>query len=173
MKKLLFLLSALIIAAIPLQADEPSKDTKTSYHKEVLDSAEKFVIKPKGGKGDVEPLRKKKYLFIYFSASWCGPCKVFTPKLVDFYKKNERNRDFDVLFISLDSDQKAMTAYMKSEKMPWMGVKHGSKGANEIKTKYAGAGVPHLVLLNEKDEVIAVGQANVMNAYEAARKKRK
>ena len=32
-----------------------------------------------------------KYIAIYFSAKWCGPCKQFTPKLVDFYNKIDKN----------------------------------------------------------------------------------
>ena len=44
---------------------------------------------------------------------------------------------------------------MKKYKMPWVGVVHESKAAKEISKKYSGTGIPCLVLLNEKDEVIA------------------
>jgi len=55
----------------------------------------------------------KKYLFVYFSAHWCGPCKVFTPKLVEWYNTNKKNGDFEVLFLSADRSEQARVAYMR------------------------------------------------------------
>jgi nucleoredoxin len=40
---------------------------------------------------------------LYFSASWCGPCKAFTPKLAACYKAlKERGAPFEIVFISSD-----------------------------------------------------------------------
>ena len=33
---------------------------------------------------------KGKYVGLYFSASWCGPCRTFTPKLKKFRDQNEK-----------------------------------------------------------------------------------
>ena len=37
---------------------------------------------------------KNKYIGLYFSASWCGPCRKFTPRLVEF-----RNRFLSLIHI--------------------------------------------------------------------------
>jgi thiol-disulfide isomerase/thioredoxin len=71
-------------------------------------------------KFEASSLRGKKYLAIYFSASWCGPCKEFTPQLVNWYKQNKSHRDkFDVIFVSRDRTKDDMLDYMKQDDMPW------------------------------------------------------
>ena len=69
---------------------------------------------------DGASLARKKYFAIYFSASWCGPCKTFTPELVDFYKKTKsKNADFELIFVSRDRSEKDMESYMIEDKMQW------------------------------------------------------
>lgn len=51
---------------------------------------------------------------IYFSASWCPPCRSFTPKLVDAVKKlRERGENVEVIFVSSDRDEKSFEEYFK------------------------------------------------------------
>jgi nucleoredoxin len=159
MKKAL-VLSLLAMAFAPVTVHyagaEVSKPeaAKLLFHKELSGTTKDSLFQLQG-KPDPKALDQKKYVFVYFSASWCPPCRTFTPKLVDFYKQNKKNGDFELLFVSCDENAQAMKTYMKKYEMPWIGVTHGSKAAKEIEKKYAGNGIPCLVLLNEKDEVIA------------------
>ena len=36
---------------------------------------------------DASTLKNVKFWAFYYSASWCPPCRAFTPKLVDFYNQ--------------------------------------------------------------------------------------
>ncbi len=67
---------------------------------------------------------KGKFVGIYFSAQWCGPCRTFTPKLVEF--RNQIPDQFDVVFASSDRDAAAMLSYMKEAGMPWPALPFGS-----------------------------------------------
>merc|ERR1719495_1556006 len=42
-----------------------------------------------------------KTLGLYFSAHWCPPCRGFTPKLAETYKKlKEQGQNFEIVFVS-------------------------------------------------------------------------
>jgi thiol-disulfide isomerase/thioredoxin len=126
-----------------------------ALHKSILGDCQDSLVKAGGASADALPLMKKRYLFIYFSAHWCPPCRAFTPKLVEFYNKNVGIGDFDLLFVSSDKNQKAMDAYMSETGMPWTGIKLGHAKIQELKQQFGVRGIPCLVLLNEKDEVLA------------------
>lgn len=46
----------------------------------------------------------EKYILLFFTASWCGPCKKIYPQLEDLYKK--MNKDIiNIYKISIDDDE--------------------------------------------------------------------
>ncbi|CCW59631.1 unnamed protein product [Phytomonas sp. EM1] len=61
-----------------------------------------------------------KYVLLYFSASWCPPCRGFTPHLIDFYNKYHKEKDFEVVFVSWDEEKEDYTQYYA--KMPWLAI---------------------------------------------------
>ena len=96
------------------------------------------------------------YYAIYFSAKWCPPCRRFTPELVKFYKANREGRpNFEVVFVSSDRGPEAMADYMKSYDMPWPVLKFSEKNRTEAVTRYAGSGIPCLVVVDGKGKVIS------------------
>lgn len=63
-----------------------------------------------------------KYVGLYFSASWCPPCRAFTPKLAQFYAdfkaRHAAAADFEIVFVS--SDKTKVEAHDYYEGMPWL-----------------------------------------------------
>jgi nucleoredoxin len=98
---------------------------------------------------------KKKLIGLYFSAYWCGPCRKFTPSLVSFYNKNAAaHPEFEILFVSADKSASAMETYMRDMGMPWPAVNYDKVAGNEALRKYAGSGIPCLVVVDETGKVI-------------------
>ena len=97
-------------------------------------------------------LRPAKLYLIYFSAHWCPPCRTFTPVFADFYNSNRRNDNFEVVFVSKDSDERSMFTYMRQ--MPWPAVKFEGAAHRALTNAYAENGIPHLVAVKPDGEVL-------------------
>lgn len=101
-----------------------------------------------------------KYTALYFSAHWCPPCRLFTPKLVEWYNNfKPEHPDFELVFVSADRDEEAMKKYIKSEKMPWPAVKY-DKARSEAFGKFAADGIPYLVLIDENGKALTAQPGN-------------
>lgn len=91
---------------------------------------------------------KGKVVGIYFSAAWCGPCRVFSPVL--FKYRDKYADDFQVVFVSSDKSDVAQAEYMKKNKMNCPTMKRRGPAANALSQKYGVRGIPSLVLLDHK-----------------------
>lgn len=101
-----------------------------------------------------------KYTALYFSAHWCPPCRMFTPKLVEWYKAfKSAHPDFELVFVSSDRDEAAMEKYIKSEGMPWPAVKF-DKAQSSIFRKFGSDGIPYLVLVGEDGKALTAQPGN-------------
>lgn len=100
-------------------------------------------------------LKDKKYIALYFSASWCPPCRQFTPMLVKFYQSlAKKNKGLEVIWISGDRSQEEFLGYY--QKMPWLAVP--MEKAQQAMQRLGGPlglkGIPHLVLIDAQGNVL-------------------
>jgi nucleoredoxin len=120
--------------------------------------AGKLVRREQAGMQPVTPARLAgvKFYAIYFSASWCPPCREFTPGLVDAYGKiRSMYPEFEIVLVSRDESERAMVAYMSHDKMEWPAVRWAeSKSLREI-NRFAGDGIPCLVLVDAAGKVLS------------------
>jgi nucleoredoxin len=99
---------------------------------------------------------RKKLIALYFSAYWCGPCRKFTPQLVEFYNRvAPQHPEFEIVFVSYDRSSMAMEDYMRETKMPWPAIDYAKLPDKGALKKYAGEGIPCLVLLDDSGKVIS------------------
>lgn len=99
-------------------------------------------------------LEGRKHVLVYFTASWCGPCRRFTPDLVKFADQNKDARDFVIIMVGSDRSAKAQDDYMKKSKMPFYAVPFGAEGVKRVKQAFAGRGIPNLVILDADGKAV-------------------
>jgi nucleoredoxin len=139
-------LLAASFGALPAQtAGLPSK---FSYHLVKLD------------KGQLQPfatsnLKDVKFFAFYYSASWCPPCRAFTPKLVQFYNEfKPQHPNFELIFVGHDNNAEDALGYMTGDAMPWPAARYEDiEGSNA--NQYCGSGIPDLVLVGNDGKVLS------------------
>lgn len=94
---------------------------------------------------------KGKYVLIDFWASWCKPCRAENPNVVKAYNQF-KNKDFEVLGVSLDRDEKAWKSAIVKDNLKWQQVwdKDG-----EVSDKYGVSYIPMNFLVDKNGVVIA------------------
>jgi len=104
---------------------------------------------------DFETANEPEFYAFYYSAKWCGPCRRFTPDLVEFYNdmRKEGYDDFEIVFVSSDRSKSQMRQYMDEDAMPWPAVKFG-KREHTLLEKMSGNGIPCLVITDRKGRIL-------------------
>ena len=106
---------------------------------------------------DETKLTGVKYWAFYYSASWCPPCRAFTPDLVSFYRDFKPSHpNFELIFVNDDQSDGDMINYMKGDNMTWPAIWYADIDKPELEAKkYCGRGIPCLVLVGADGNVLA------------------
>jgi thiol-disulfide isomerase/thioredoxin len=97
--------------------------------------------------------KPKKYYVFYYTASWCGPCKAFTPELIKFYNKH-KTENFEIVLISSDGDQKSMESYAATNKMPWPQLRFSQVATFKGKHDHGVRGIPSVIVCDLEGKIV-------------------
>jgi nucleoredoxin len=107
----------------------------------------------KGDSVDASEALAGKVVALQFSASWCGPCKLFNPQLISVYNKvKEQGKPFEIVFVSADRLKADHDKYF--ETMPWLALPFKDPRVSKLNSMFEVQGIPTVVILDENGKVI-------------------
>lgn len=97
---------------------------------------------------------KGKVVLVDFWATWCGPCVGELPNVLKTYEKYH-GKGFEIVGISLDKDEEALTGFIKRRNVTWQQFFDGKGWENKLAEKYGVLSIPATFLLNAEGKIVA------------------
>jgi nucleoredoxin len=108
------------------------------------------------GRPDGSELENKKFVGLYYSAHWCGPCRKFTPQLVEYYNRvKAAHPEFELIFVSSDRSRFGWETYIREMKMPWLAVDYDQINNVGGLRQLGGSSIPCLLVLDQNSRLVA------------------
>jgi nucleoredoxin len=113
------------------------------------------------GTAFASPAQPIQYYIFYYSARWCPPCHAYTPELVKWYSQFQpAHPNFELIFVSEDTSEAEMLAYMKEMAVPWPAMRfdqlaHAGDFQGPGVERYAGNVIPFLALVDASGKLLA------------------
>lgn len=105
---------------------------------------------------------KGKVVLLDFWASWCKPCRMENPNIVEAYDKYKEAKfkeakGFVVLSVSLDRNEEAWKKAIIKDDLKWDG--HVWDKGNKIARKYNVRSIPYSFLIDSEGKIVNQGNA--------------
>lgn len=132
-----------------MEADKASNERLAIGNK----APEIALPNPEGDTVELSSLRGN-YVLLDFWASWCKPCRVENPNLVETYKKFQ-DEDFEIYQVSLDRNRSDWLTAIEKDNLDWYHVSDLEFWNSKAAQTYNIRSIPASFLLNKQGEIVA------------------
>jgi len=114
------------------------------------------MVDAEGASVKKDDLEGQSVYALYYGASWCGPCRSFSPGFVKYVESvSAANPKLTVVLVSNDEKDADMLQYMKEEKMPWAAVPMKAMNETPLLMSYLRGSIPQLTIVDRYGKIIA------------------
>lgn len=96
---------------------------------------------------------KGKIVLLDFWATWCPPCRVEIPNLLEIYRQF-KNKNFVLISVSLDRDIPLAKRFVKEKEMNWLHV-IDRESSSSIASLYEIEYIPATFIIDGKGKIVA------------------
>ena len=112
------------------------------------------LLTDEGQEADLSELNGK-IIAIYFSASWCPPCRAFSPLLAKLEKElQDQGKPFALVLVGCDQTRQKSLDYMKSHDMTGYLVPPEANAKISLSKRYRVSGIPYLVIVDDAGKTL-------------------
>jgi nucleoredoxin len=112
------------------------------------------LLTHKGKRADLASLNGKT-VALYFSASWCPPCRAFSPLLVELADDLRKSgKPFELVLVGCDQTKEKALDYMAAHKMTGYLVPPEADANRALCNRYGVRGIPALVVVDSSARTI-------------------
>jgi peroxiredoxin len=95
-----------------------------------------------------------KYILLDFWASWCVPCRLQHPELVNTYNTFHK-KGFEIVSISLDESKADWRQAVKKDKLSWIHVSDLKSWESPLAKRFSIYAMPFNILIDQNRKIIA------------------
>lgn len=95
-----------------------------------------------------------KYVLLDFWASWCGPCMMEVPYLVETYAAYHE-KGLEIYGVSLDRNADDWKEALEANEMTWVNVMASGEAGQQVQENYAIQSIPSNFLIGPDGKIIA------------------
>jgi nucleoredoxin len=102
---------------------------------------------------DLNEIFNCKVYFIYYSASWCSPCDIFSKELLELYNEaNEGIRNIEIIQVNFDTSELHFKNSISDK--PWVFIPITDGKINELKERFNLYNIPVLHVYRDDGSLI-------------------